>query len=165
MTTTKRCPWCAEEILAEAKKCKHCGEFLERAAPGEGHLPAEQIPSRPTATVASLACDTCGVRLTSKRELYLHRVNEHNQMETIATGGTPGSRSRPSSTFSPIICPHCHRQGRVQTKKVKLKRGISGGKATGAVLTAGLSILATGLSRKEEVTEAHCHSCGVTWHI
>jgi hypothetical protein len=26
---TKRCPYCAEEILAAAKKCKHCGEFLD----------------------------------------------------------------------------------------------------------------------------------------
>jgi hypothetical protein len=25
---TKRCPACAEEILIEAKKCKHCGEIL-----------------------------------------------------------------------------------------------------------------------------------------
>lgn len=25
---TKSCPWCAETILAAAKKCKHCGEFL-----------------------------------------------------------------------------------------------------------------------------------------
>ena len=25
---TKRCPWCAETILAAARKCKHCGEFL-----------------------------------------------------------------------------------------------------------------------------------------
>jgi membrane protein YdbS with pleckstrin-like domain len=30
---TKRCPFCGEVILAIARKCKHCGEFLDRAAP------------------------------------------------------------------------------------------------------------------------------------
>lgn len=30
---TRNCPWCAEEILAEAKKCKHCGEFLTDDVP------------------------------------------------------------------------------------------------------------------------------------
>ena len=29
MTETKICPYCGEEILAGAKKCKHCGEWLE----------------------------------------------------------------------------------------------------------------------------------------
>ena len=26
---TRTCPFCAEEILSEAKKCKHCGEFVK----------------------------------------------------------------------------------------------------------------------------------------
>lgn len=29
MASTVKCPFCAEEVLKEAKKCKHCGEFLD----------------------------------------------------------------------------------------------------------------------------------------
>ena len=29
---TKQCPFCGEEILLIAKKCKHCGEFLDGSA-------------------------------------------------------------------------------------------------------------------------------------
>ncbi|MGO8683097.1 MAG: hypothetical protein ACLQUT_00730 [Thermoleophilia bacterium] len=64
-----------------------------------------------------------------------------------------------------MICPHCQTKGSVTTKSVRSKKGISGGKATGALLTGGLSILATGLSRKESSTEAHCSVCGATWYI
>ncbi|WGL50625.1 hypothetical protein P5P86_11685 [Nocardioides sp. BP30] len=64
-----------------------------------------------------------------------------------------------------LVCPHCQVEGKVRTRQVKQKQGISGGKATGAVLTAGLSVLATGLSRKQRVTEASCGNCGITWHI
>ncbi|MDA3885297.1 MAG: SUMF1/EgtB/PvdO family nonheme iron enzyme [Candidatus Delongbacteria bacterium] len=32
---TKRCPYCAEEILAEAIKCKHCREFLNKHDEGK----------------------------------------------------------------------------------------------------------------------------------
>jgi hypothetical protein len=31
-TNTKKCLFCAEEILAEAKKCKHCGSMLDGSA-------------------------------------------------------------------------------------------------------------------------------------
>jgi|APHM01.1.fsa_nt_gi hypothetical protein len=30
---TKRCPYCHEEILEAARKCKHCGEWLEDDPP------------------------------------------------------------------------------------------------------------------------------------
>jgi hypothetical protein len=63
----------------------------------------------------------------------------------------------------PMICPHCQRSGGVRTKMVRRKAGISGAKATGAILTGGLSLLATGLSRKEHITEAHCDNCGSSW--
>jgi hypothetical protein len=62
-----------------------------------------------------------------------------------------------------MVCPHCQARGRVRTKTVKRKKGVSGAKATGAVLTGGISLIATGLSRKEELTQAHCDSCNNTW--
>ena len=64
-----------------------------------------------------------------------------------------------------ILCPHCQARGQVRTKQVKQKVGISGAKATGALLTGGLSILATGLSRKQQVTVATCGSCSSTWQF
>jgi len=30
---TVACPFCAEQILAQALKCRHCGEFVKNAAP------------------------------------------------------------------------------------------------------------------------------------
>lgn len=58
-----------------------------------------------------------------------------------------------------IVCPFCQTAGHVVSRTAKVKRGISGGKATGALLTGGLSLLATGLSRKQTVTEAICKNC------
>ena len=62
-----------------------------------------------------------------------------------------------------MICPHCQTKGKIRTKNIKQKKGISGGKAVATVLTGGLSILAVGLSRKESVTQAHCGNCKATW--
>lgn len=64
-----------------------------------------------------------------------------------------------------IVCPHCTTSGHVTGHRTVVKRGISGGKATGAVLTAGLSLLATGLSRKEGVMAMSCDNCGMSWNV
>jgi len=66
---------------------------------------------------------------------------------------------------SELICPHCSKKGMVHTKSVDKKVGVSGGKATGALLTGGLSLLFVGLSRKEKVTQAHCGNCESTWQF
>jgi hypothetical protein len=74
---------------------------------------------------------------------------------------------REESEFGPItsqmICPHCAGRNCVRTMNVKRKVGVSGGKATAALLTGGVSLLAVGLSRKEKMTQAHCSNCNSTW--
>jgi hypothetical protein len=62
-----------------------------------------------------------------------------------------------------MICPHCNTKGQIRTKVVENKRGVSGGKATAAILTGGVSLLVTGLSRKEEATQARCGNCSNLW--
>lgn len=61
------------------------------------------------------------------------------------------------------VCPHCQTKGYVRLQSVNRKKGISGAKVTGALLTGGLSMLATGLSRKDFLTQARCDKCKCTW--
>jgi hypothetical protein len=64
-----------------------------------------------------------------------------------------------------MICQHCGVRGRTRTKRNTTKQGISGGKATAALLTGGVSLLATGLSRKVANTQAHCGNCRNVWYF
>jgi hypothetical protein len=63
-----------------------------------------------------------------------------------------------------LVCPHCQTKGRINRSLDTAKGPISGGKATGAILTGGLSLLVTGLSRKTRVTRNHCGACNTTWY-
>lgn len=110
------------------------------------------------------------------REVMRKTVKRGLPMGDLPVPGEPSMLERTSSFLekaaeaaapksNAMVCPHCQSKGTVRTKQVKQKKGISGGKATAAVLTGGLSVLATGLSRKEKATEAHCTRCGNTWYF
>jgi hypothetical protein len=62
-------------------------------------------------------------------------------------------------------CPHCNTSGNIRTKSITQKKGVSGGKAVAGLLTGGVSLLAVGLSRKENSTQARCGKCGNVWHF
>ena len=62
-----------------------------------------------------------------------------------------------------VVCPMCQVKGQVSVSQLQRKRGISGGKAVGALLTGGLSLFAVGLSRKELISHAYCNNCKSEW--
>lgn len=64
-----------------------------------------------------------------------------------------------------LVCPHCDTKGVVKVRQMTRKKGVSGGKATGAVLTGGVSMLGTGLSRKQRVREMTCTNCHMVWDV
>lgn len=98
------------------------------------------------------------------------RKRAMEDMETNRRAEQAGIRKATNSEIqqwgelnSQMVCPHCQTKGMVRIKSVSNKKGISGGKATAAILTGGWSILGTGLSRKEKGTQAHCDNCKNTW--
>ena len=46
MEEKKLCPYCGEEILAVAKKCKHCGEWLDKKENVEKRIEPQYIPEK-----------------------------------------------------------------------------------------------------------------------
>ena len=82
---------------------------------------------------------------TGKALREISRIQEHGKINAV------------------LVCPHCQATGSVRSKPVDRKTGISGGKIAAAVLLSPLTLIATGLSRNERATQAHCDRCGSTW--
>lgn len=63
---TKQCPYCGEEILATAKKCKHCGEWLDK----------EETPKEET-----MECPVCGEEISANAKVCPHCHEKVEQSE------------------------------------------------------------------------------------
>lgn len=64
-----------------------------------------------------------------------------------------------------VVCGQCNTTGMCRVKLIDKKVGVSGGKATAAILTGGVSLLATGLARKEKVSQVTCGHCNSSWQF
>lgn len=83
---TKACPYCGEEILAIAKKCKHCGEWLTK-------------DSKPT-SVKMIACPTCGEDVEEGTAICPH-CKENIPTPASQPAENPDSRQTPKPADSP----------------------------------------------------------------
>lgn len=80
-------------------------------------------------------------------------------------GAIKGTMSLFPKANPKIVCKFCGVTGRVTVQDVDRKQGISGGKATGAVLTGGASLLVTGLSKVQGCKQLACGNCGMEWDV
>ena len=154
----KRCPTCRETYKDDDLNfCLADGDTLQRTSRVSLIERLKQLTGLNASEEQTEDTSQIGY---SSDELYAARTDNVSTSSPNTQEEPPQNEPRGRAA---MICPHCQVRGKVFTTKVSLKKGISGGKATGALLTGGLSLLATGLSRKEEVTKARCFNCDSEW--
>lgn len=157
----KWCPRCAAFQLATNTICEKCAGPMARRTNGQISRGTVTLTAWSAAALLSL------ILVAVFHEVGIIIVGIFAAIFAIAWASRDGGGQM--SAYGPInaklICPHCQTQGKVRARLTERKAGISGGKATAALLTGGISLLATGLSRKQQITEARCGECSSVWQF
>lgn len=160
------CTHCDSGTSDSYRTCEWCGASLEEASfivvgastPAKLASPAEEAQARKEMLSRPPA--------PPRAEMFSRSSTPRREPIAYVSPPPPAVSEYKWGPRNPVLlCPHCGKIGGVHTAQVRRKKGVSGGKATAALLTAGLSIFATGLSRKEQETRAHCGYCNSTWHF
>lgn len=89
----KRCPYCGEEILAVAKKCKHCGEWLDKEETKACSICGEKMPANAS------VCPHCEEPQTLHEPV---NITEDTQEGILYCKHCKAPLSKTSQ-----LCPHC----------------------------------------------------------
>jgi hypothetical protein len=137
------CTECGGEFTEGTKFCSGCGANLDG-----------------TTEVTTPHCSQCGVELVEGVKFCNACGFKTDDVAAAAVAVAPVT-----NTVGRVNCPHCQGIGTVIVEKVKKKKGVSPGKVAGALFTGGISLVGTGLAKKEVVNQLTCTACGISWEI
>lgn len=97
----KRCPNCGEEILAIAKKCKHCGEWLDKKEQKPCPICGEQID------VETIVCPHCNepthFNSTAANSVVQHHEDNNSRFANVKSVNAPQKKSKSKQIIKFVI--------------------------------------------------------------
>ena len=118
---TKLCPYCGEEIIAAAKKCKHCGKWLDEPpaipkASDEQEAPAAGQEATATEK-ATKPCPCCGEEIlaTAKKCKHCGEWLDRPHALPEASNGQETTATEKATK----LCPYCGEEIKTTATKCK----------------------------------------------